>query len=986
MGAPSVAACALMLAICLPAVCQGQQYWGGYGWRPVWQPSVSAVCERAYPVDEQSSSVRTSCRYPCKGWPVRYGYEEDGTPCQLSWWRQGSCFRGRCQRQYLVPGGPADENNNVEVRQEPVRVLVCRNRRERLKFPGVVRSCQFVCKQRRSAFLANEENGTPCLALGGNVGFCDQGVCKAVEATAAPTTAPTASPDASTTPSLPVESTATTAAPAATAAATDEDVSVTETKEPTPAATTQAPVTAALAPRPPWRPGFVGVKCDRAYPARVNNGRMAKCRFLCRGYPFLRIGFEEDGTPCWRKKTIEGVCFDGKCEPVPPPTEATTVGQESSTAGSSAAQTDEVATVGAGDETTTQVATGTEAAESFSTPTTSIPQEGDDASTDQGTNNEGAETTTAKLESATSEQQEASEEQATTANPSRGADDEGHTEENASEGAPTSTHFEYGTTEGSGHLADEDDAAQEQTTGPSAAESTTIQSDATDAASSGQGGTSSGDEATTQTEQEGSEGQQTTGAGPATGEEEEEGSGNAVEQASETPTQEFTTSSSSTEGPIAAVSETDAAIDDASTQSSNEGTPGDSADLVTEEGETSEQSVTPGPSETRTDTGGLEDNASSSTEAEQQAEGTMSAVTQTEAAEPEGASDTSSTRAVDIEPTTESQLTSDAGQELTDGQALASTGGPSETTTTASESETAKVITTVTRKEIVRPVGSDDLSEATVVDTTRNTYVETIPVSELNKTGNLNKQESDVSVSSDTSGTADETNAEAQGSSTGSVLSDESEADTTTAFAAELAQAEQVVTGQPEQKSASAFDETSQGTTYVETSPLSEVDQQSSLGEGRATAADTTTTSEEALQAFQEGTEVSSVAVAEESPESTTGATAPESATVKVVTKVIQKEIVRRVGSDSQSDATVVDVSKTTSVETLPASEFGNAEESGVVSSSESSASVNDDAAANDVVSSGPSIVITDFVQKTASSSKEPVTAPSIEGEATEMP
>lgn len=978
MGAPSVAACALILAICLPAVCQGQQYWGGYGWRPVWQPSVSAVCERAYPVDEQSASVRTSCRYPCKGWPVRYGDEEDGTPCQLSWWRQGFCFRGRCQRQYLVPAVPGDENNNVEVRQEPVRVLVCRNRRERLKFPGVVRSCQFVCKQRRSAFLANEENGTPCLAFGGNVGFCDQGVCKAVEATAAPTTAPTAPPEASTTTSLPVESAVTTAAPAATAAATEEDVSVAETNEPTPVATTQAPVTAAPVARPPWRPGFVGVKCDRAYPARVNNGRMAKCRFLCRGYPFLRIGFEEDGTPCWRKKTIEGVCFDGKCEPVPPPTEATTVEQESSTAGPSAAQTDEVVTMGAGDETTTPAATGTETAENLSTSTTSIPQEGDDASTDQGTNNEGAESTTAKLESATSEQQEGSEEQATTANPSRGADDEGHTEENASEGATTATHVEYGTTEGSGHLADEDAAAQEQTTGPSPAESTTVQSDATDAAASGQAGTSSGEQATTQTEQEGSEGQQTTGAGPTTGEEEEEGSGHTVEQAaSETPTQELTTGSSSTEEAIAAVSETDAAIEDASTQSSHESTAGGSVDLVTEEGQASEPSVKPGASETGTDAGGLEDNTSSSTEAEQQAEGTTSAATQTEAAEPEGASATSSTRAADVEPPTESPLTSDAGQELTDGQALASTDGAFETTTTASESETAKVITTVTRKEIVRPVGSDDMSEATVVDTTRNTYVETIPVSALNETGNPNKQKTDVSDSSDTSGTADETNEEAQGSSTDGALS---EGDTTTDFAADVAQSEQVVTGQPEQKEASAFDETSQGTTHVETSPLSKVDEQS------VAAAETTTSSEEALQAVQEGTEVSSVAVAEEFPESTTGATAPESATVKVVTKVIQKEIVRPVGSDSQSDATVVDVSKTTSVETLPASEFGNAEESGVVASSESTVSVNDDAAANDVVSSGPSIVITDFVQKTASSSKEPVTAPSTEGEATELP
>uniref|UniRef100_A0A6G5A6B2 Putative secreted protein n=1 Tax=Rhipicephalus microplus TaxID=6941 RepID=A0A6G5A6B2_RHIMP len=302
MGAPRVVAC--LLAVFFPAICQGQQYWGGYGWRFVRHPLVNEACERAYPVDE-ATAVRATCRYPCQGWPVRYANEQDGTPCQLSWWQQGVCFRGRCKRQYLVPSIPSvpkDEENNVQARPNPAPRLLCRNRQRRLKFPAVVRSCQFVCKQRRNAFLANEDNGTPCLAWGGQVGYCDQGVCKALEATAAPTTAQATSTVVSTPTELPGASSVSSNAPGVTATATEEDVTVAQSAESTTVATTPAPVPAVPVVRPPWRPGFVGVKCDRAYPARVSSGRVAKCRFLCGGYPTLGIGFEEDGTPCWRKK------------------------------------------------------------------------------------------------------------------------------------------------------------------------------------------------------------------------------------------------------------------------------------------------------------------------------------------------------------------------------------------------------------------------------------------------------------------------------------------------------------------------------------------------------------------------------------------------------------------------------------------------------------------------------------------------------------
>ncbi|KAL3242525.1 hypothetical protein MRX96_047719 [Rhipicephalus microplus] len=258
MGAPRVVAC--LLAVFLPAICQGQQYWGGYGWRPVRHPLVNEECERAYPVDEATAMV---LHVNCHGGSKEFASEvvaNDSTWCL----RYLQCHKMK---------------RTMFKRVQTLRLDCCVEiRQRRLKFPAVVRSCQFVCKQRRNAFLANEDNGTPCLAWGGQVGYCDQGVCKALEATAAPTTAQATSTVVSTPTELPGAS---------------------SSAESTTVATTPAPVPAVPVVRPPWRPGFVGVKCDRAYPARVGNGRVAKCRFLCGGYPTLGIGFEEDGTPCW---------------------------------------------------------------------------------------------------------------------------------------------------------------------------------------------------------------------------------------------------------------------------------------------------------------------------------------------------------------------------------------------------------------------------------------------------------------------------------------------------------------------------------------------------------------------------------------------------------------------------------------------------------------------------------------------------------------
>lgn len=975
---------------------------------------------------------------------------------------------------------------------------MCRNRRQRVKVGGVVRSCQFVCKQRRNSFLANEDNGTPCLAWGGNVGYCDQGVCKAVEPTAASTAAQATSTEPSTTPQLLVASSAATAVPAFTAQATEEDVAAAQTGEPTAAATaasTQAPATAAPVARPPWRPGFVGVKCDRAYPARVTNGHVAKCRFLCRGYPSFGIGFEEDGTPCWRKKTLEGVCSDGKCQPVPLTTEATTVQEKRTTTVSPTTQTDAVTATGADEQSTTQVAAATEDIETLSASTTRVVEEGDYTNTDQGTIVNAAESTTANSEFGTTEEPASSSDgQTTTVNSGPGAEGEARTEENVSEPAPTAETAVPGTTENNrGDSVEEVTTTQQQTTGESLHEGTAVPEDSTDIAGIEQAGTPPGDEVTTQSEREVDGEQGTTAAGHATGEG-EEGSGNieGVSTSEVTGPEATITTSSSIEEAVAVVSESDAIIVDPSSQSASEGS---AVQLETEVPQTSQAPITTTGLEAGSKGGVDADDASSPTETEFSAQSSTSVVTEgvfeevtetnnlekdvevdvtvttqenpsaTPAHEDEDAGH-AVTEVVSSQPDDDEHATatshaviSDIQQEVTEGVILTTTGGATEATTAVGETATAKVITVVTRKEIVRPVGSDaDQSDVTVVDSTRSTYVETLPVSELNETVASNTAESVVSVSSDNPGLAtDESNGGAAASSTDGVLVSEPEAVATTASAVEVAQTEQVVTELPETKAAPVIDETTEGTTAadesatvkiittitqkeitrpidgkasqpeetsvdtnrttsVETLPVSEVDQTSASNPTGSAVAETSesvsdspdntgtaaavsgeptagyTSSTEVSQVLQDATEVSSVVVANEASESTTAAAAAEPATVKVKTTITHKEIVRPIYSDdSQSDASVVDTSKTTSVETLPASQFEEANksspaESESASPSETSVPSDDDTAASDAVSSRPSIVITDFVQKTASSSKESVTAPSTEGQATALP
>lgn len=288
-------------------------------------------CPRAYP----ATAVRRSCRYMCQGWPLRHQNEVDGTPCQLSSWREGFCYLGHCQKNFPVPKPLQNEDNNVEGNQgSSARSLRCRNYRGRETVDGAVRSCTFVCKRRKNAFLAVEDNGTPCWAFQGQRGYCDQGVCKAVEVQASTTAAEPAQTEASPTESPATQPGTSTAPPdtdATTAAKTPATATGAPVTDPATVSATQTAVTASPAPRSPWVPGFVGVKCNRAFPAKTLDGQVTSCRYLCEGYPRLRIGFEADGTPCLKKKTTPGVCSSGFCKPLPPPTQEPAAEDDSTT-------------------------------------------------------------------------------------------------------------------------------------------------------------------------------------------------------------------------------------------------------------------------------------------------------------------------------------------------------------------------------------------------------------------------------------------------------------------------------------------------------------------------------------------------------------------------------------------------------------------------------------------------------------------------------
>ncbi|KAK8774092.1 hypothetical protein V5799_011374 [Amblyomma americanum] len=41
-------------------------------------------CERLFPLPPWRMNYRVSCKYLCKGWPMRWGNEPDGIPCGVT--------------------------------------------------------------------------------------------------------------------------------------------------------------------------------------------------------------------------------------------------------------------------------------------------------------------------------------------------------------------------------------------------------------------------------------------------------------------------------------------------------------------------------------------------------------------------------------------------------------------------------------------------------------------------------------------------------------------------------------------------------------------------------------------------------------------------------------------------------------------------------------------------------------------------------------
>ncbi|XP_077551535.1 uncharacterized protein LOC144165283 isoform X2 [Haemaphysalis longicornis] len=68
-------------------------------------------CERASPA-ESKPTTRAKCRYMCKGWPIRIGFEKDGTFCHRRGKarRPGICVAGKCVNPdtTTLPNGHSD--------------------------------------------------------------------------------------------------------------------------------------------------------------------------------------------------------------------------------------------------------------------------------------------------------------------------------------------------------------------------------------------------------------------------------------------------------------------------------------------------------------------------------------------------------------------------------------------------------------------------------------------------------------------------------------------------------------------------------------------------------------------------------------------------------------------------------------------------------------------------------------------------------------
>ncbi|XP_077534834.1 uncharacterized protein LOC144146779 [Haemaphysalis longicornis] len=60
-------------------------------------------CERAFGLMPWRDNYRLNCRYLCKGWPIRFGYEEDGKPCGPFNLLRRVCKGGKCVKETSRP-------------------------------------------------------------------------------------------------------------------------------------------------------------------------------------------------------------------------------------------------------------------------------------------------------------------------------------------------------------------------------------------------------------------------------------------------------------------------------------------------------------------------------------------------------------------------------------------------------------------------------------------------------------------------------------------------------------------------------------------------------------------------------------------------------------------------------------------------------------------------------------------------------------------
>ncbi|KAM7312858.1 cell wall protein IFF6-like [Ixodes scapularis] len=152
-----------------------------YGWRD-WRdwrrperrrPSSTEKCTRAFPKIVRRT---VSCRYLCRGWPIRTEEEEDGSLCWARRGYRGYCLKGECQRG-VWPGQVTTSTLKTttttttpaprpKTRPPPTQKVDDGHHRqcdrvEHNPQRGYVLSCRYICKG-WPLKIANEVDGTPC--------------------------------------------------------------------------------------------------------------------------------------------------------------------------------------------------------------------------------------------------------------------------------------------------------------------------------------------------------------------------------------------------------------------------------------------------------------------------------------------------------------------------------------------------------------------------------------------------------------------------------------------------------------------------------------------------------------------------------------------------------------------------------------------------------------------------------------------------------